>query len=107
MHWCRCTYDYYRRHEGGVHEEIAGLREPRRLALKHAAVLVEEVRVHEDGELGLRDEERREEAPDLRPYLRGEDEGLVECVGAQADDASVAEARDGECESRNRPARSC
>ena len=39
------TYDYDRANEHSVDEEIARLREARRLALKTAAVLVEEVRV--------------------------------------------------------------
>lgn len=37
------TYDDDGRHKHVVHEEVTRLREPRRLALKSAAILVEEV----------------------------------------------------------------
>lgn len=60
---CKGTYDYYRRHKRSVYEEVARLREARRLSLKQATILVEEVWVHQDSELRLRYEERREDAP--------------------------------------------
>jgi hypothetical protein len=57
------TYNYDCRYECSVCEEVTGLREPRRLALEKAAILIEEVRIHQDRELRFRDQERREEAP--------------------------------------------
>lgn len=57
------TYNYKRSAERCVCEEVTGLREARRLALKAAAILVAEVRVHKDSELRLRDQERRERTP--------------------------------------------
>ena len=65
----RYTYSNKPRAKRRIHGEIPGLREPRALALQAAAILVAKVRVHQDAEFGLGDEERRERAPQVRERL--------------------------------------
>jgi predicted nucleic acid-binding protein len=84
------TYNYHRRAKCRVGEEVAGLREPRRLALKAATILIAEVGIEKDRKLWFRDQKRRERAPKLREDLRREDEVLEEDILAQANDASIA-----------------
>lgn len=91
------TYSNKPRAKRRIHRKIPGLREPRALALQPTAILVAKVRVHEDAELGLGDEKRRERAPQVRERLEREDEGLEEDIVAQADDAAVAQRRHGHC----------
>jgi hypothetical protein len=52
-----------------------------------------EVRVHQDAELRLRDEERGDDSPQLRPHLHGEDIGSVVDELAQAEDTGVSQRR--------------
>jgi hypothetical protein len=84
------TYDYHRRAERRVCEEVARLREPRRFALKAATILVAEVWIEEDRKLWFRNQKRRERAPKLWEDLRREDVVLEEHVLTQANEASIA-----------------
>lgn len=60
------TYQNHRAAEDEVHEEISGLREPRRGSLEITAVCEEEVWIQDQSKLRARDEEVGHETPYLR-----------------------------------------
>jgi hypothetical protein len=90
----RITYSDNPPNKRRIHGKIPRRRKPCRLALQPAPILVAKVRVQQDPKFGLRDQERRQRAPHLRPHLRREHERLEEDICAERDDAAVACRRD-------------